>query len=98
MCGSSYEFCSGTNWPLTHDSADHECLIRTPLKKLLPRLDHEQFWHIHWGTVVLVNQIARVLRDPHVPKYRMPGHRRNPNSRYCYFRLGNMPQTRTALA
>lgn len=28
-----------------------EALIRTPLKDLLPRLDAQQFWQIHRGTV-----------------------------------------------
>ncbi len=44
-------------------SADHEYLIRTPLKELLPRLDPDQFWQIHRGTVVQAGEIARVLRD-----------------------------------
>lgn len=44
-------------------SADHEYLIRTPLKELLPRLDTQQFWQIHRGTVVQAREIARVLRD-----------------------------------
>lgn len=44
-------------------SADHEYLIRTPLKELLPRLDAQQFWQIHRGTVVQAREIARVLRD-----------------------------------
>lgn len=44
-------------------TAEHEYLIRTPLKEVLPRLDPEQFWQIHRGTVVQASHIARVLRD-----------------------------------
>ncbi|MBK7002587.1 MAG: response regulator transcription factor [Rhodoferax sp.] len=44
-------------------SADHEYLIRTPLKELLPRLGSQQFWQIHRGTVVQAREITRVLRD-----------------------------------
>ncbi len=56
-------------------SADHEYLIRTPLKELLPRLDPQQFWQIHRGTVVQAREIARVLRDE-------GGHRPRRRSRY----------------
>ena len=41
----------------------HEHLVRTPLKDLLPRLDPEDFWQIHRGTVVQARHIARVTRD-----------------------------------
>jgi DNA-binding LytR/AlgR family response regulator len=44
-------------------TADREYLIRTPLKDLIPRLDPQQFWQIHRGTVVQSAHIARVLRD-----------------------------------
>ncbi len=44
-------------------TAEREYLIRTPLKELLPRLDPDQFWQIHRGTVVQATQIAKVLRD-----------------------------------
>ena len=44
-------------------TADHEYLIRTPLKELIPRLDPQQFWQIHRGTVVQSAHIARVVRD-----------------------------------
>jgi hypothetical protein len=33
-------------------TADHEYLIRTPLKELLPQLDAQAFWQVHRGTVV----------------------------------------------
>jgi DNA-binding LytR/AlgR family response regulator len=41
----------------------HEYLIRTPLKELLPRLDAQQFWRIHRGTVVRADAIDSVTRD-----------------------------------
>ena len=44
-------------------TAEREYLIRTPLKDLLPRLDPQQFWQIHRGTLVQSAHIARVLRD-----------------------------------
>ena len=40
-----------------------EHLLRTPLKDLLPRLDADQFWQIHRGTVVRVAAIDSVQRD-----------------------------------
>mgnify|MGYP001627470028 CR=1 FL=1 len=44
-------------------TADHEYLVRTPLKELLPRLDAEVFWQVHRGTVVRATAIAAVTRD-----------------------------------
>ena len=44
-------------------TGERECLIRTPLKELLPQLDPEVFWQIHRGTVVRVDAIDRVTRD-----------------------------------
>lgn len=44
-------------------TADHESLIRTPLKELLPQLDPEVFWQIHRGTVVRCTAIDTVERD-----------------------------------
>ena len=44
-------------------TAEHEYLIRTPLKDLLPRLDPQQFWPIHRSTVVQVPAIAHISRD-----------------------------------
>lgn len=44
-------------------TADHEYLIRTPLKDLLPQLDTQSFWHIHRGTVVQAGAIETVSRD-----------------------------------
>jgi DNA-binding LytR/AlgR family response regulator len=44
-------------------TAEREYLIRTPIKDLLPRLDPQQFWQIHRGTLVQSSHIARVLRD-----------------------------------
>jgi DNA-binding LytR/AlgR family response regulator len=37
--------------------------LRTPLKELLGRLDPEQFWQIHRGTVVRADAIASASRD-----------------------------------
>lgn len=42
---------------------DHEFLIRTPLKELLPQLDGQAFWQIHRGTVVRATAIETVHRD-----------------------------------
>lgn len=42
---------------------NHEYLMRTPLKDLLPRLNPRQFWQIHRGTVVNSSSIARVVRN-----------------------------------
>jgi DNA-binding LytR/AlgR family response regulator len=44
-------------------AADHEYLIRTPLKELLPQLDAQVFWQIHRGTVVRADAIAVATRD-----------------------------------
>jgi DNA-binding LytR/AlgR family response regulator len=44
-------------------TAQHEYLIRTPIKELLAQLDEAQFWQIHRGTVVRVSDIASVLRS-----------------------------------
>ena len=42
---------------------DHEYLIRTPLKDLLPQLDASLFWQIHRGTVVQALAVHTVTRD-----------------------------------
>jgi DNA-binding LytR/AlgR family response regulator len=44
-------------------TTDHEYLIRTPLKELLPQLDTQAFWQIHRGTVVQAAAIETVSRD-----------------------------------
>ncbi len=44
-------------------TASHEYLVRTPLKELLPRLDAEEFWQVHRGTVVRAAAIANAQRD-----------------------------------
>lgn len=44
-------------------TATQEYLVRTPLKELLPRLDPEQFWQVHRGTVVQASAIASASRD-----------------------------------
>jgi DNA-binding LytR/AlgR family response regulator len=44
-------------------TAQHEYLIRTPLKELLPQLDPAAFWQIHRGTVVRASVIESVTRD-----------------------------------
>ncbi|HVE52129.1 MAG TPA: LytTR family DNA-binding domain-containing protein, partial [Ramlibacter sp.] len=43
--------------------ADHEVLVRTPLKELLPQLDPQLFWQVHRGTVVRATAIEAVHRD-----------------------------------
>jgi DNA-binding LytR/AlgR family response regulator len=42
---------------------DHEVLIRTPLKELVPQLDAQLFWQVHRGTVVRATAIESVHRD-----------------------------------
>ncbi len=42
---------------------DTEALISTPLKDLAPRLDPEQFWQVHRGTIVNVHAIRSVARN-----------------------------------
>jgi DNA-binding LytR/AlgR family response regulator len=42
---------------------EHEYLIRTPLKELLPQLDAQRFWQVHRGTVVRADAIDSVTRD-----------------------------------
>jgi len=44
-------------------TVQHEYLIRTPLKELLPQLDADVFWRIHRGTVVNVRCIDTISRD-----------------------------------
>lgn len=44
-------------------TADHEALIRVPIKDLLPQLDEQVFWQIHRSTIVNVGEIAAVHRD-----------------------------------
>jgi DNA-binding LytR/AlgR family response regulator len=44
-------------------TAEHEYLIRTPLKELIPQLDASRFWQIHRGTVVRAEAIDTVSRD-----------------------------------
>jgi DNA-binding LytR/AlgR family response regulator len=44
-------------------TAQHEYLLRTPLKELLPQLDARSFWQVHRGTVVQAQGIDSVLRD-----------------------------------
>ncbi|MBL0421023.1 response regulator transcription factor [Ramlibacter sp. AW1] len=45
-------------------TAEAEYLVRTPLKELQARLDPEQFWQVHRGTVVRAAAISAVHRDP----------------------------------
>ena len=42
---------------------DAELLLRTPLRELLARLDPEQFWQVHRGTVVNLRQVVCARRD-----------------------------------
>ncbi len=44
-------------------TAQHEYLIRTPLKELGAQLDTQQFWQIHRGTIVRAGSIDTVSRD-----------------------------------
>jgi DNA-binding LytR/AlgR family response regulator len=44
-------------------TTDHEYLLRTPLKDLLPQLDAAVFWQVHRGTVVRAGSIDTVTRD-----------------------------------
>ena len=44
-------------------TAQHEYLLRTPLKELLPQLDAGDFWQVHRGTVVRAAAIDTVIRD-----------------------------------
>ncbi|SFF29945.1 LytR/AlgR family response regulator transcription factor [Paracidovorax wautersii] len=44
-------------------TAQHEYLVRTPLKELAAQLDAQQFWQIHRGTVVRATAIASATRD-----------------------------------
>lgn len=44
-------------------TADHEYLIRTPLKDLLPQLDADKFWQVHRAIVVRADAIDAVSRD-----------------------------------
>ena len=44
-------------------TAEREHLIRTSLKDLLPRLDPQQFWQVHRGTVVQARAIATARRE-----------------------------------
>ena len=43
--------------------AQHEVLVRTPLKELLPQLDGQLFWQVHRGTVVRATAVESVHRD-----------------------------------
>lgn len=44
-------------------TADHEYLIRTPLKELVTQLDPDAFWQVHRGTLVNTVCIDAVTRD-----------------------------------
>ncbi len=44
-------------------TAQHEYLIRTPLREILPRLDPQQFWQVHRAHVVRARAIDTVTRD-----------------------------------
>ncbi len=44
-------------------SSEHEYLIRTALRELLPQLDAGVFWQVHRGTVVNSDCIDSVARD-----------------------------------
>ncbi len=44
-------------------TAEREYLVRQSLRELLPRLDPQQFWQVHRGTVVRADAIATAVRD-----------------------------------
>ncbi len=44
-------------------TAQHEYLIRTPLREMLPRLDPQVFWQVHRAHVVRARAIDTVTRD-----------------------------------
>jgi len=44
-------------------TAQHEYLIRTPLREILPRLDPQVFWQVHRAQVVRARAIDTVTRD-----------------------------------
>ncbi len=44
-------------------TAQHEYLIRTPLRDILPRLDPQVFWQVHRAHVVRARAIHTVTRD-----------------------------------
>lgn len=44
-------------------TTQHEYLIRTPLREILPRLDPQVFWQVHRGHVVRARSIDTVTRD-----------------------------------
>ena len=44
-------------------TAEHEYLIRTPLKELAAQLDPAAFWQVHRGTLVRAGAIASAVRD-----------------------------------
>jgi DNA-binding LytR/AlgR family response regulator len=44
-------------------TADHEALIRTSLRELLPQLDPVVFWQVHRGTIVNSSWVTSALRD-----------------------------------
>ena len=45
-------------------TAEREAVIRMPLKELLEQLDPAEFWQIHRATIVNMNAVAEVSRDP----------------------------------
>jgi DNA-binding LytR/AlgR family response regulator len=44
-------------------TADSESLIRMSLRELQDQLDPAQFWQIHRGTVVAIDQVSAAVRD-----------------------------------
>ncbi len=45
-------------------TTDGEVLIRKPIRELLAELDPAKFWQVHRATIVNVDHIASVRRDP----------------------------------
>lgn len=44
-------------------TATDDAIIRTSLKELQPRLDPEEFWHVHRSAIVRASAIEKVVRD-----------------------------------
>jgi DNA-binding LytR/AlgR family response regulator len=57
-------FQSDSKYTLILTATESEYVIRRPIKELVEELDPEVFWQIHRSTLVNVNAISGVHRDP----------------------------------
>jgi DNA-binding LytR/AlgR family response regulator len=57
-------FRSDSKYTLILTATESEYVIRRPIKELIAELDPEVFWQIHRSTLVNVNAISGVLREP----------------------------------